>query len=81
MSQVATRIIAIIASYLKLDPENIDPATFPMVFTAEDCSDTIASAEQLLEIEEEFELMITDEEAARFHSLADVIDYVEEHIS
>lgn len=77
-SEVAEKIIEIIAKKLDKPKEDIKPE---MSFIADLGADSLDTVEIMMEIEDEFSLNIPEEDAEKIETIADAIKYVEAKIA
>jgi len=74
MSDIATRIKAIIVDKLGVDENEVTPEAS---FTNDLGADSLDTVELIMEFEKEFNLSIPDEEAEKISSVGDAISYIE----
>ena len=74
---VLERVIKTLASQLSLEEKDISAETDIM----EDLgADSLDLAELMMNLEEEFGIVITDEAVSNLHTVQDVVDFVEKYI-
>lgn len=66
----------ILAEQLRLDPDKITPDAEIIADLGADSLDVL---QLLMTIEDEYGIKIPDEELEGFHTVGDIVDYVEEH--
>ena len=76
MSEVAERIIEIVAEKLDKPKEELAPEKS---FINDLGADSLDTVELMMDIEDEFDLSIPEEEAQKIVTIGDAIKYVEEH--
>ncbi|HPF93645.1 MAG: acyl carrier protein [Perlabentimonas sp.] len=74
MSDIATRVKAIIVDKLGVDENEVTPEAS---FTNDLGADSLDTVELIMEFEKEFNLSIPDEEAEKIGSVGDAINYIE----
>lgn len=74
MSDIATRVKAIIVDKLGVDENEVTPEAS---FTNDLGADSLDTVELIMEFEKEFNLSIPDEEAEKISSVGDAINYIE----
>ena len=74
MSDIATRVKAIIVDKLGVDENEVTPEAS---FTNDLGADSLDIIELIMEVEKEFNLSIPDEEAEKIGSVGDAINYIE----
>jgi acyl carrier protein len=74
MSDIATRVKAIIVDKLGVDENEVTPEAS---FTNDLGADSLDTVELIMEFEKEFNLSIPDEEAEKISSVGDAITYIE----
>ena len=75
-SEVAERIIEIVAEKMDKPKEEITPEKS---FVNDLGADSLDTVELMMDIEDEFDLSIPEEEAQKIATIGDAIKYVEEH--
>jgi acyl carrier protein len=77
MSATLDRIKAILAAQLDIDEDKITAATD----IAEDLgADSLDVVELMFSIEEEYNLTIDEEQIRKFHTVADVVRYIDDNL-
>jgi acyl carrier protein len=76
MSDIATRVKAIIVDKLGVDENEVTPEAS---FTNDLGADSLDTVELIMEFEKEFNLSIPDEEAEKIGSVGDAINYIEKN--
>ncbi|PKP37640.1 MAG: acyl carrier protein [Bacteroidetes bacterium HGW-Bacteroidetes-15] len=76
MSDIATRVKAIIVDKLGVDENEVTPEAS---FTNDLGADSLDTVELIMEFEKEFNLSIPDEEAEKISSVGDAINYIEKN--
>lgn len=76
MSDIATRIKAIIVDKLGVDENEVTPEAS---FTNDLGADSLDTVELIMEFEKEFNLSIPDDEAEKIGTVGDAIKYIESH--
>jgi len=76
MSDIATRVKAIIVDKLGVDENEVVPAAN---FTNDLGADSLDTVELIMEFEKEFNISIPDEEAEKIGTVGDAINYIENH--
>jgi len=74
MSDIATRVKAIIVDKLGVDENEVTPEAS---FTNDLGADSLDTVELIMEFEKEFNLSIPDEEAEKISTANDAIKYIE----
>ena len=74
MSDIATRVKAILVDKLGVDENEVTPEAS---FTNDLGADSLDTVELIMEFEKEFNLSIPDEEAEKIGSVGDAINYIE----
>jgi acyl carrier protein len=74
MSDIATRVKAIIVDKLGVDENEVTPEAS---FTNDLGADSLDTVELIMEFEKEFNLSIPDEEAEKISTVSDAINYIE----
>jgi acyl carrier protein len=76
MATINERIIKIVSERLGVDESEVKaPATFKDDLGA----DSLDVVELVMELEDEFDLEISDEDAEKIATVGDVIEYIERH--
>ncbi len=76
MSDIATRVKAIIVDKLGVDENEVTPEAS---FTNDLGADSLDTVELIMEFEKEFNLSIPDDEAEKISTVGDAIKYIENH--
>lgn len=76
MSDIASRVKAIIVDKLSVDENEVTPTA---EFTKDLGADSLDTVELIMEFEKEFDIQIPDEEAEKITTVGDAISYIEEH--
>lgn len=76
MSDIATRVKAIIVDKLGVDENEVTPEAS---FTNDLGADSLDTVELIMEFEKEFNLSIPDEEAEKIGTVGDAINYITNH--
>ncbi len=76
MSDIATRVKAIIVDKLGVDENEVTPEAS---FTNDLGADSLDTVELIMEFEKEFNLSIPDEEAEKIGTVGDAISYITNH--
>ncbi len=66
----------ILAEQLRIDPDRITPDAEIIADLGADSLDVL---QLLMTIEDEYNVIIPDEELEGFHKVSDIVEYVEEH--
>ena len=74
MSDIATRVKAIIVDKLGVDEQEVTPEAS---FTNDLGADSLDTVELIMEFEKEFNLAIPDEQAEKISTVGDAIAYIE----
>ncbi len=74
MSDIATRVKAIIVDKLGVDEKEVTPEAS---FTNDLGADSLDTVELIMEFEKEFNLAIPDEQAEKISTVGDAIAYIE----
>ncbi len=77
MSDIASRVRAIIADKLGVDESEVTPEAS---FTNDLGADSLDTVELIMEFEKEFNISIPDDQAEKISTVGDAIKYVEEHV-
>ncbi len=72
---IRQRVINLIAERMDVDPDQITDDTH---FVNDLQSDSLDMAELVIDLEEEFDLSISDEEAQQIETVGQAIEYIEE---
>lgn len=76
MSDIATKVKAIIVDKLGVDEKEVTPEAS---FTNDLGADSLDTVELIMEFEKEFDLSIPDEEAENIGTVGDAINYIEKN--
>lgn len=76
MSEIATKVKAIIVDKLGVDENEVTPEAN---FTTDLGADSLDTVELIMELEKEFSISIPDEQSAKIQTVGDAISYIEEH--
>lgn len=76
MSDIASRVKAIIVDKLSVDENEVTPTA---EFTKDLGADSLDTVELIMEFEKEFDIQIPDEEAEKITTVGDAISYIENH--
>ncbi len=76
MSDIATRVKAIIVDKLGVDEKEV---TSEASFTNDLGADSLDTVELIMEFEKEFNLAIPDDQAEKISSVGEAVAYIEEH--
>ena len=76
MSDVTTKVKAIIVDKLGVDESEVTPEA---TFTNDLGADSLDTVELIMELEKEFDITIPDDQAEKITTVGDAISYVEEH--
>lgn len=76
MSEIASRVKAIIVDKLGVDENQV---TETAAFTTDLGADSLDTVELIMEFEKEFDIEIPDEDAQSIKTVKDAIDYIEGH--
>lgn len=76
MSDIATKVKAIIVDKLGVDENEVTPEAS---FTNDLGADSLDTVELIMEFEKEFNISIPDEEAEKIGTVGDAINYIENH--
>ena len=74
MSDISSKVKAIIVEKLVIDESEV---TDTASFTADLGADSLDTVELLMEFEKEFNIQISDEDAEKIQTVADVVKYIE----
>ena len=80
--EIESRVKKVILEQLQVPEEIIKPEsaiTRGLGASTDLCADSLGVVELLMGLEEEFEIEIPDEEAAKIVTVNDIMDYVESH--
>ena len=76
MSDIASRVKAIIVDKLGVDENQVTPTA---AFTTDLGADSLDTVELIMEFEKEFGITIPDEKAETIATVGDAINYIESH--
>ena len=76
MSDIATKVKAIIVDKLGVDEKEVTPAAS---FTNDLGADSLDTVELIMEFEKEFNVSIPDDQAENISTVGQAISYLEEH--
>jgi acyl carrier protein len=76
MSEIASRVKAIIVDKLGVEESEVKPEAS---FTNDLGADSLDTVELIMELEKEFGISIPDNEAEKIQTVADATKYIEEH--
>jgi len=76
MSDIASRVKAIIIDKLGVDENEVTPEAS---FTNDLGADSLDTVELIMEFEKEFNISIPDDQAENIGTVGDAIKYIEEH--
>jgi acyl carrier protein len=76
MSDIATKVKAIIVDKLGVDEKEVTPEAS---FTNDLGADSLDTVELIMEFEKEFNISIPDDQAEKISSVGDAVAYVEQH--
>ncbi len=74
MATVAERVIEIVAEQLGVEKEKIKPETS---FVNDLGADSLDTVELVMELEEEFDINISDDAAEKIQTVGEAIEYIE----
>ena len=74
MSDISSKVKAIIVEKLVIDESEV---TDTASFTADLGADSLDTVELIMEFEKEFNIQISDEDAEKIQTVADVVTYIE----
>ncbi len=76
MSEIATKVKAIIVDKLGVDEKEVTEAAS---FTNDLGADSLDTVELIMEFEKEFNIAIPDDQAEKINTVGDAIAYITEH--
>jgi len=74
MSEISTKVIAIIIDKLGVDENEVTPEAS---FTNDLGADSLDTVELIMELEKEFNIAIPDDQAEKINTVGDAIAYIE----
>lgn len=74
MSEIATKVKAIIVDKLGVDEKDV---TMEASFTTDLGADSLDTVELIMELEKEFDVQIPDEEAEKIATVGDAVKFIE----
>ncbi|WP_320051920.1 acyl carrier protein [uncultured Acetobacteroides sp.] len=77
MSDIASKVKAIIVEKLGVDENEVVPAAS---FTNDLGADSLDTVELIMEFEKEFSISIPDEDAEKIGTVGDAVSYIEQHV-
>lgn len=77
MSEIASRVKAIIVDKLGADENQVTPTA---AFTTDLGADSLDTVELIMEFEKEFGITIPDDQAEKIATVGDAINYIEEAV-
>ena len=76
MSEVQEKVVKIIVDKLGVKESEVTPEA---TFTGDLGADSLDTVELVMEFEKAFGIQVADEEAEKFQTVGDVINYIESH--
>ena len=76
MSEVQEKVVKIIVDKLGVKESEVTPEA---TFTGDLGADSLDTVELVMEFEKAFGVQVADEDAEKFQTVGDVINYIEEH--
>ena len=76
MSEIQEKVVKIIVDKLSVPATEVTPEA---TFTGDLGADSLDTVELVMEFEKEFGIQVADEEAEKFQTVGDVINYIEAH--
>jgi acyl carrier protein len=77
MSDIATRVKAIIVDKLGVDEKEVNPAAS---FTNDLGADSLDTVELIMEFEKEFNIAIPDDQAEKIATVGQAVDYISANV-
>ena len=74
MSEIQEKVVKIIVDKLSVPAAEVTPEA---TFTGDLGADSLDTVELVMEFEKEFGIQVADEEAEKFQTVGDVINYIE----
>jgi acyl carrier protein len=74
--EIFPKVKKIIVEQLGVDEDQVEPAA---AFVEDLNADSLDLVELIMSLEEEFGMEISDEAAAKIHTVQDAVDYINEH--
>mgnify|MGYP003539755372 FL=1 len=74
MSEISTKVIAIVVDKLGVDESQVTPEAN---FTSDLGADSLDTVELIMELEKEFNISIPDDQAEKIATVGDAIAYIE----
>ena len=76
MSEVQEKVVKIIVDKLGVKESEVTPEA---TFTGDLGADSLDTVELVMDFEKAFGIQVADEDAEKFQTVGDVINYIEEH--
>ena len=76
MSEIQENVVKIIVDKLGVKEAEVTPEA---TFTGDLGADSLDTVELVMEVEKAFDIHVADEEAEKFQTVGDVINYIEAH--
>ena len=76
MSEIKEKVVKIIVDKLGVKESEVTPEA---TFTGDLGADSLDTVELVMEFEKAFGIQVADEDAEKFQTVGDVINYIEEH--
>ena len=76
MSEIQEKVVKIIVDKLGVKESEVTPEA---TFTGDLGADSLDTVELVMEFEKAFDVQVADEEAEKFQTVGDVINYIESH--
>lgn len=77
MAEIRDKVVEIICEKLGVKPSQVVPEA---TFTADLGADSLDTVELVMELEKAFDIQVSDADAEHFHTVGDVITYIEKNI-